>query len=448
MAHSRRSSGWTLAGGAASGRTSAGPGRWMLAAAAFATAAAGLSVSVTGVVPSMAAAPARARWHQAIRISLPLNAGRNQAASLYGVSCVSVGSCVAGGGYESGPGRFPAMVVARSGGRWQRARELRMPPDAAAQPNASVFAVSCATARWCVAVGFYLDTADQSRSFIATETQGRWARAAVPRLPANALSGGSSELQAVVCLRPGSCVAGGGYTVKGTDVSRPMIMTESGGRWGRARQIAVASAIGHSQDASIAALACPRKADCSAVGFYFTSSSYLPLRVTESNGRWGPARTIQLPPNATRRTGSLLGVSCPAARTCVAVGFYVARSGGLLPMAMTKSRGRWNRAIETALPAGNPTGALIGVSCTARGSCVAVGDATSRSGAGSAMAVTETAGRWRSATIVGSPTDAAIGAGQGQLRSIACFRSRGCIAVGSYTARSRASFGMAATQTP
>ena len=108
------------------------------------------------------------------------------------VSCPSLSSCVAAGGYVVGnesTGRVgpAAMVQTWLGGSWTAA-EANMPPgfNAATTTSVQISAMSCATASFCVAVGEYIDQAGTSgHGLLLIWSNGSWT-AAQPPLPADA----------------------------------------------------------------------------------------------------------------------------------------------------------------------------------------------------------------------------------------------------------------------
>ena len=137
--------------------------------------------------------------------------------------------------------------------------------------------------------------------------------------------------------------------------------------------------------------------------------------------------TIEPTPNPARTTHSQLeGVSCTAARTCTAVGFYKDPAGRYATLAE-----RWNGKKWTIEPTPNPAGAkvspLVAVSCTAAKSCTAVGFYTNGAGKQSTLAERWNGKKW---TIERTPNPHKTTVVQ--LYGVSCVRTKACIAVGSY----------------
>jgi hypothetical protein len=404
------------------------------------------------------AAPAVTTWHTT-ELRVPVHAAVSPQSHLFSAACASTAYCVLGGYYRAASGADEAMLVAQSKGRWGRAGELAMPSGAAADPDADVDSLACTGSGSCVAVGSYdYGAGKDEQAFIATESRGRWARAASIRLPAGRAAATDSGLGAVSCPRPGSCVAAGGYAVKGGGY-RLMVITQSKGKWGRAQSLEQPQNDGKNPVAGISGLACPKAGYCSAVGSLEvgTALNFRPLAVTESKGRWGRPAEIGLPKGAVTASqdAALSSVACSGTGSCEAVGSYVSSGGLGLIMAAAESRGRWHAASQLRLPAdtgtlGGDSAELFGVACTGAGACTAVGGYTSTAesagGTPQAMAVTESRGRWNRAVPVGAPANAGGGAGAVSfLYAVACPKSSSCVAGGIYADKSGKRQPMAAT---
>jgi len=103
------------------------------------------------------------------------------------------------------------------------------------------------------------------------------------------------------------------------------------------------------------------------------------MAVAPSAGAGGWGQAIQVPGTAALNKGgnaNITSVSCPAAGSCAAVGFYHAGSGRGQAFVVTETNGRWRTAIKVpglaALNGGSSD--ITSVSCTAADSCAAIGD--------------------------------------------------------------------------
>ena len=135
-----------------------------------------------------------------------------------------------------------------------------------------------------------------------------------------------------------------------------------------------------------------------------------------------PSWVIQSTPSPGGRQGSiLLGVSCPSATACTAVGGYAPRSGAIVMLAE-----RWNGAKwvvqSTPNPPGSKNSALYGVSCSSARACTGVGQDSKGT----------LAERWNGTKWVVQPTPNPSGAKDIMLMAVSCPSAKACTAVGSY----------------
>src|SRR5207248_6270895 len=129
------------------------------------------------------------------------------------------------------------------------------------------------------------------------------------------------------------------------------------------------------QASSLAGVSCTSATACTAVGFYFSSSgSDLPL-AERYTGTWGLQAGLQAPPNPAGATASFLaGVSCTSATACTAVGHYNNSSGTSVTLAegWNGNTNSWT-VQSTPNPGGGTSRTLVGVPCPPARSCTAVG---------------------------------------------------------------------------
>jgi len=167
-------------------------------------------------------------------------------------------------------------------------------------------------------------------------------------------------------------------------------------------------------------VSCVSASNCTAVGYYATSSS--PGRTLVE--RWNGTKWSIIPsPNATGSIGSYLNaVSCTAATSCAAVG-YSYNSTATKTLAA-----RWNGTNWAVSASPNPSGddpALFSVSCASATNCLAVGNYTSTSGSDATLAERWNGTKW---SIVASPTPKGS---DSYLNAVSCASGTYCIAVGS-----------------
>jgi hypothetical protein len=156
----------------------------------------------------------------------PLPAGAT-AATLNAVSCPSASFCAAAGHcLDDASGGQDPLLLTWSGGSWTVA-QAPLRADAVSPAYASLSAVSCASQSFCTAVGYYADASGGQDPLLLTWSGGSWTATQAP-LPADSASPASASLHAVSCPSASFCVAGCTYTA-GDDAS--LLLTWSGGAW-------------------------------------------------------------------------------------------------------------------------------------------------------------------------------------------------------------------------
>lgn len=162
------------------------------------------------------------------------------------------------------------------------------------------------------------------------------------------------------------------------------------------------------------------------------------LIVPIKDGVAGAGVTTTAPSNIgtdTTEQDGLYGVSCWSAASCVAVGYYTDSSDHQQALVVPITNGVPGQASEVALPgnhAANPQAELDGVSCSASGSCVAVGYYENNStGDWSALVVDITGGVPATGIDVHPPANSDPSEDAG-LQSVSCQADGTCTAVGWY----------------
>jgi len=138
-----------------------------------------------------------------------------------------------------------------------------------------------------------------------------------------------------------------------------------------------------------------------------------------------------LPANATNHLDSaILASACPVTGWCVAVGEYDGTGGIPEGLIEILSGGAWTPT-EAPLPASGTDGAdLIDVSCSAIGSCIAIGNYVDPSELQQGLIETLAGGVW-------TPVEASLPDGAGPdpavyLETVACADEGDCVAIGTY----------------
>jgi len=166
-----------------------------------------------------------------------------------------------------------------------------------------------------------------------------------------AVPGGSvrSSLVAVSCLSPTFCVAVGSFEPVKKEEIRGLVETWNGTAW----TVAPVRQVVTTEDSGISVSCATRSACMATWGDQFRALA-----------QWWNGTTWRKAPLAGPSNGSILGVSCPSATSCTAVGSLIENWNGQ----------RWS--IETPPIPGLGHASLNDVSCTSPTVCTAVGFST------------------------------------------------------------------------
>lgn len=345
-------------------------------------------------------------WGQASELALPAGADTsftNYGAALNSVACTSVGNCEAVGVYPDSYDTQEAMMVREVDGVWQKAIETRLPPGAVPPgqplPNgqtqiAALTSVSCTRPGYCVAVGTYIDGGTgELQGMAVSEAHGVWGQATEMTGP-NQTSG---ALASVTCASPGNCEAVGSYIDAHSNILT-LVVNEKDGVWGQptGTSLPTNQMMNGWQGAYLSSVACSSVGNCTAAGNYVdTSTYYQGMVVSETNGVWGPATEISLPPNQTTgwQGATLMAISCPNQRSCEVGGYYIDASGAYQSMVAPESNGVWGAAVQLPEPSGAPSAGIANanlndLSCPKEGGCEEAGYYLDSTGSIQAMTAT------------------------------------------------------------
>jgi hypothetical protein len=173
---------------------------------------------------------------------------------------------------------------------------------------------------------------------------------------------------------------------------------------------------------NLEAVSCSASTACTAVGDFSNGGTLETLAE-----RWdGTSWSTQATPNPVGATASfLLGVSCPSATACIAVGFYRDASADQHDFAESWNGSSWTLH-SVSDPATGSSFELGGVSCSGASACQAVGTYT-LSGKGASFAELWNGTSWSLESV---PTPS--GGSSPTLSAVSCVSASDCFAAGSY----------------
>jgi hypothetical protein len=325
--------------------------------------------------------------------------------SLSGISCVNARHCMAVG--KTVPSSFgavgEALIESWNGSAWS----VIPAPSPLPGEESGLVAVSCVSARFCVAVGSEgasCPCASGSNALIESWNGSAWS--VVPT--AGEAGGGHDTLRGVSCVSSRFCVAVGVSSSRGAFPVPTGSVIES---WNGSVWSLVPHPITHPPRprpraySELNGVSCASMSSCVAVGDDPEVES------------WNGTEWSVVP---TPEKGSLGGVSCVSAKRCVAVG----RSEEPGTLVGDWDGGTWS-IIESPNPEGGGRPFLSGVSCISARSCAAVGD-NEHPEPGPYQTLVETSRRskW-------SIAPSANGAGAFNfLGGVSCVSNESCFAVG------------------
>jgi cytochrome c551/c552 len=395
---------------------------------------------------AMAATRIGGSWGQAVEIALPAGAASSGQKAGFGlaapsVACTEPGDCLAVGHYMNEGGSEEAMTVTETGGVWGTASEIKLPANAAGDPEADLASIACLVAGSCVARGEYSDTHGDREAMVADETGGVWGPASDVKLPTNSQGDYlESHLGAVACPAAGSCVGIGEYHDASTSTEEALVVTETGGTWAQASQIALPANAGEQPESRLDSVVCVPSGPCVADGSYTDRAGDREAMVTEeAGGAWGPASEIQAPSNVAVNSEVSFGfartsIACASTGSCVLAARYTDNAGAGEGMVADETGGVWGPAREIAAPANAASKPEVTVypACPASGACVLVGVYLDAEEHAEAMVAEGTDGAWGQAREIAAPENAAANPHM-IFGEVQCPTVGSCVAFGQYT---------------
>jgi hypothetical protein len=255
--------------------------------------------------------------------------------------------------------------------------------SAAATVNDVLSAVSCPSRNACEAVGYWVDASGGLAPAAAAWNGRNWVSQAVP----SPVGAGDADLWAVSCAAADSCEALGGATSTGGSLEEAFAERWDGKTWA-AQSIPLPS---KAQYGTLDGVSCVGST-CEAVGSYhwktLTEGGVFTLAERWNGSEWRVQTTIH-PSSPAGDVMNLTAVSCVPGGTCDAVGSNLPGNGTEQSLAEQWSGTKWVQ--QTTV---NPKGqnlALYGISCSSSAACEAVGDNVIESWNGTAWAMQQTA---------------------------------------------------------
>jgi hypothetical protein len=216
-----------------------------------------------------------------------------------------------------------------------------------------------------------------------------------------------------------SCQPAGGCMAVGTDTSSTSTSLLVEQRLGTTWTVLSAPVPAGAVSSELLGISCPSATGCTAVGDYSNGIVQSPFAESWNGTSWSIQST---PVGGGASDAQLSGVSCSAAGSCVAVGYY--NLNGTTTLFADLLHGSSWTLMTPDVPAGSTGSNLGGVSCLSASDCVAVGEYSNSSG-DLTLAEAWNGSGW---TMQTTPNETA---GDSVLTGVSCTSATGCTAVGA-----------------
>jgi hypothetical protein len=236
--------------------------------------------------------------------------------------------------------------------------------------------VSCSSAEACTSVGSYSPPAKKGQAIDTLAERWNGSTWAVQTTP-NDESAEQSQLRAVSCPSEKACIAVGSYHVKAADKEFGVFAESWNGKTWTYEKLPLPEGAteGASELSQIYGISCSSSTACTAVGEYKAEKAWYAL-VERWNGKtWQAERTPMPSGEETPASEYLTGISCPAAKECIATGSYSREEtgGGSFGVALAE---QWNGKTWTIIAnpfSGEFSSSFSHVACVSSTSCTAIG---------------------------------------------------------------------------
>lgn len=208
------------------------------------------------------------------------------------MSCGSAGYCSAGGYYYDSAGNRQVFVVTQASRSWGTAKQVSGTAGLNAGGAAGLNSMSCPQSGNCSAGGYYRDSSGNQQAFLVSRSNGTFGTAKEVPNTAQLNIGGAAAINSVSCAPAGGCSAGGSYTDR-SGIQQAFVVSQANGTYGQAQEIPTAAPLNAALGAEIASMSCASPGNCSAGGLYTDSSGHeQAFVVSQAAGTWTQAEEV------------------------------------------------------------------------------------------------------------------------------------------------------------
>jgi hypothetical protein len=277
--------------------------------------------------------------------------------------------------------------------------------------------VSCSSATACTAVGEYTSTEEKEATLVERWNGTTWEVQTSP----NPTGATGSFLESVSCPSSTACTATGYKEEKG-GLHATLAERWNGSSW----EVQTTPTSGNSD--ALGSVSCVSASECTAVGFVVSGNPAKKTPVVENwNGKtWTVVSSAKLPTEDEQSWFE--SVSCPAAKSCTAVGSYISSKLGEQSLAEHWNGSTWSVQTTPELADDDFEIHLDGVSCSATSACTAVGN-YEKSRVREVLVERWNGTSWQ-VQKTPNPTGKSEGA-EGELTQVSCPSATSCVAIGA-----------------
>jgi hypothetical protein len=297
----------------------------------------------------------------------PPNSGNGHKAD--GVSCVQADHCIAVGNNWSLAVHTQVTLAELWNGTSWSVMATPNPPGLDEgwkdERYALLRSVSCVSTTDCVAVGYFRDTGEAVQPLTERWNGSDWTL--VP--PATPVAAVMATLENVSCTSASACTAVG-YSESDTGAIETLAERWDGSKW----SIEATPNPGGASGSRLLGVSCPTATTCTAVGFNHSVEAETTLAERWDGSKWLSQATVD--PTGPSASNRLTSVSCVSASTCTAVGRHLHKLGTHFlwaPLAEQWNGSAWNLQ-STPEPPESEEASLASISCVTSTSCTAVGE--------------------------------------------------------------------------
>jgi hypothetical protein len=342
-------------------------------------------------------------------------------ASVNSISCTSATSCVAGGRYEESNSNNQAFVSVFNGTNWTT---LKVAGSLNQGGWSEVNSVSCTSANFCVAGGYYKDSNSKYQAFVSVFNGTNWTSSEVAGV-LNA-TGTNARVSSVSCTSANFCVAGGYYSQ--TVGLYAFVSVFNGTTW---TDTEVAGALNTVPFAYVSSVSCTSATSCVAGGTYRDSNTNQQAFVSVFNGTTWTDTEVAGALN-TGGDARIKAMSCTSASFCVAGGSFEDSNKNYRAFVSVLKGTKWtDTEVAGALNVGG-AGDILSVSCSSVFSCVAGGTYRESISKSQAFASVFNGTTWTDTEVAGDLNTGTYA----YVNSVSCASATFCVAGGLSSASS------------